>query len=371
MKLNSIFFIIVTGIFAVSCHGKTGEINSVSTEDLISITHKQFETGNMVFGDMQKKVFEQLVHCHGNIVSKPGSSAKISAFISGRIRNIYCTQGQKVSAGQIIFEISGNELIELQKDFAETASMLVRVQSEYERLKSLYSENVGTEKELIFAESEYRATMAKHSALKLKMQLLGLDSGKVEKGNFYESYPIKSPINGYISQINVSLGQYADQQSTIAEVFDLTKLQIRIAVFEKDIWKLKDKQKLLFRLLGNNTEYSATLNSISKNIDNETKTILCSAEIDSLGKVNLINNAFVEVRIIFAADTVNAVPEEAVLKSGENYYLFYLANEDNAKYYFKKLKVETGQSQNGWTEIVNQTGIKRLIAKGAYNVQIE
>lgn len=60
-------------------------------------------------------------------------------------------------------------------------------------LNHYFSENVGSEKELIFAESEYKATSARYSALKIKMQLLGLNTEKVENGSLYESYIIKSP----------------------------------------------------------------------------------------------------------------------------------------------------------------------------------
>ena len=153
--------------------------------------------------------------------------------------------------GQILFELSGNEFIELQKDFAEMASQLKRIRSEYERVKSLYSEKVGTEKEMILAESDFKAANAKYSALKMKLKLIGLNDTKIEDGNFYESFSLKSPLDGYISRINASIGQYADQQTTIAEIFDVTRLQLRIAVFEKDLGKLKENQKITFNLLGN------------------------------------------------------------------------------------------------------------------------
>ncbi len=354
-----------------SCNGDPKEQIVSADEQGISISQKQFETGNMQFGEMQKMLFEQAVHCHGNIVSKPAGSAKVSTYISGLISRIYCTPGQKIVSGQPIFEITGNDLIEFQKDFAETASLLVRVRSEYERLKSLFSENVGTEKELIFAESEYKATKARYSALKIKMLLLGLNSEKVENGGFYESYIIKSPISGYVSQINVSLGQYADQQTTIAEVIDVSQFCIRIAVFEKDIPQLQEKQKVRIRLLGDPSEYMATLSSIGKNVDNESRTILCTAEIDNLKEANFVNNAYVEARIITSNDTVNAINEEAILKSSGNSYLLVLEKTRNETYFLNKVKVETGRTVNSFVEILSAPELRKILCRGAYNIQID
>jgi cobalt-zinc-cadmium efflux system membrane fusion protein len=371
MKPFSLFSVVLIFVLMFSCRNNIEEQKTEAEDQLIRISQKQFEAGKMQLGDIQKMVFDNTIHCHGNIISKPGGSAKISTFVSGLIKKIYCIPGQKIESGQSIFEITGNELIEFQKDFAETASLLVRVKSEYDRLKSLFSENVGTEKELIFAESEYKATQAKYSALKIKMQLLGLNSDKVEQGNFYESYVIKSPISGYISQINVSLGQYADQQTTITEVIDVTQFCIRIAVFEKDIPPLRVKQKVRIRLLGDPSEYLATLSSIGKNVDSETRTILCTAEIDDLKQANFVNNAYVEARIITSQDTVNAIPEEALLKSGSNSYYLALEKVENDEYYLNKVKVETGRTTGGFIEILREPELRKILISGAYNIPID
>jgi membrane fusion protein, heavy metal efflux system len=371
MKLFSLFSGIAIFFLLFSCRSNVAEQKVDADAQFISISQKQFEAGEMQLCEMQKMVFNQSIHCHGNIISKPGGSAKVSTFVSGLVKKIYCKPGQKIASGQAIFEITGNELIEFQRDFAETASLLVRVKSEYERLKSLFSEKVGTEKELIFAESEYKSTLAQYSALKIKMHLLGLNSEKVENGSFYDSYIIKSPISGYVSQINVSLGQFADQQTTIAEVIDVSQFYIRIAVFEKDIPPLKEQQKVHIRLLGDSSKYMATLSSIGKNVDNETRTILCIADIDDLGKANFVNNAYVEARIITSNDTVNAITEEAILKSGGNSYLLALGKTQNETYYLNKVKIETGRTANGFVEILGNPEFNKILCKGAYNIQID
>ena len=141
-------------------------------------------------------------------------------------------------------------------------------------------------------------------------------------------------------------------------------------VFEKDIQSLKENQRVMFRILGDNNEYYATLKSLGKNVDNETKTILCFAEIDDLLKNNFINNTYVEARVITSRDSVYAVPEEAILRSGESRYILVLRNKENENYYLEKTSVETGRTANGFIEIKNE--IKgQLLLKGAYNIVIE
>jgi hypothetical protein len=152
----------------------------------------------------------------------------------------------------------------------------------------------------------------------------------------------------------------------------VTRFQLKIAVFEKDINRLNAGQKIKFRLLGNrNIDYSATINSIGKNVDADSKAIMCYADIDDLKSANFVNSAFVEALIITRQDSVNAVSEGAIIKSGRNNYILALSKNEDDKYFLAKVKVDVGRLYNGFAEIINQTGFKEILIKGAYNIPLE
>jgi cobalt-zinc-cadmium efflux system membrane fusion protein len=373
MKPNSIIYIITAGILLAACsHKQINEQNTEAADNLITVTDEQFATGNLSIGEPLKMAFEDVVRCNGSIVTEPSGNARIGTPVQGIVKRINCSGGQYVSQGQVLFELSGNEFIELQRELAETASQLIRLKSEYLRIKSLYDEKIGTEKDLIQAESEFKASNAKLAALKMKIKSLGLDEPKIESGDFYESFSLKSPINGYVSQVNVSIGQYADLQTTLAEVFDPGRFRLKLAVFEKDFGNLKEKQNIRFNLLGDTGKFfSATLRSIGKNVDEGTKTIICYAGIDESDGSRFVNNAYVEATIITKTDSVMAVPEESILKSeGSNYVLEFVRHENNI-YYLKRTKAETGRLNKGFTEVLNLPADIKLVSKGAYNIKIE
>jgi cobalt-zinc-cadmium efflux system membrane fusion protein len=375
MVMNNKFIlsILAACLSLVSCsHNNKNEISTETPNDLISITGDQFLTGNMTLGEPLKMQFDEMVECTGNIVIEPSGTIMISTPIPGLIRKIECKEGGDVSAGQLLFVLGGNDFIELQKDFAETESQLKRIKSEYERVKSLYTERVGSEKDLIMAESEYKSANAIYSALKMKIKMLGLDDTKISDGSFYESFSLISPINGYLSQIEVAVGQYADQQTPLAELLDINKMEIRMAVFEKDLGNLVKNQKVAFNLLGETGKiYTATLKSIGKDVDHDSKTIYCYAGIDDSRHANFINNAYVEASIRTKSDSVTAVPEEAVLKSEDKNYLLEFVKNENGNYYLKKTKVSTGRLYNGYVELLNRPVPGQIITRGVYNIGIE
>jgi membrane fusion protein, heavy metal efflux system len=371
MKLKSI--LIFTAVILLSCNSAQNSEQPQDTADnQISITREQFEAGKMVISEPEKIQFNDLVKCSGNILVEPSGTARISTPVPGHIKKIFCTCGQHVNKGEPLFELAGDAFINLQRDYAETESKLTRIKSEYERIKSLYSEKVGTEKEMIMAESEFRSVNAQYAALKLKINYLGLDESKITDGNFYKSFLIKSPLNGFISAINVTLGQFADPQMAIAESLDVNKLTLRVAVFEKDLDRLKEDQKISFSLLGNTGKsYSATLRSVGKNVDPESKTIFCYADFDDLKGSNFVNNAYVEAAIITRNETVLAVPEESIISLEGNSFILEYIKDENDIYFLKITKVSTGRLYNGYVELLDNPQIEKVITKGAYSIRID
>jgi len=369
MKFN--YIILLAVVFISSCSNNTTKIEN-EKQNLIVVSHSQFATNKMTFGEIQEKPFVDVVKCNGNIVAKSQGVAIISPFVAGLVKKVYVKVGDKVSENQALFEISGNDFIDIQREFSEIASKLKRLKSEFERKEYLFKQNVGSEKDFISAESEYKGVNASYSALKMKLQLMGLEPEKIEKAEFYRSYIINSPIDGYVSSLDVSLGQYAEQQLNMAEIINPNSLHVELNVFAKDISTLKNGQKVIFSLSGNsNVVYNATLYLIGKMVDDNSKTVQCYAEISDLDSVNFVNNSYIEAEIQTKESLIEAVPEESIVKSDGESYIIELVKDDNDNYYFNTLQVEVGRRNNGFVELLNDVKPSKILVKGAYNIGVE
>ncbi len=187
---------------------------------MIEITKAQFATESMTLGEPSMSKFEDVVYFTGKIFPSVNGQAFVSIPVPGIINNIKCKPGQYISKGGPMFEISGPEIIETQRALAESFAINERLKSEYLRTKELYEQNISTEKEFIQAKSSHLAKNAKYNALKMKVEDMGLEVEKVQSGIFSQSFVVRSPISGYVSGVGVSIGQYVDQLTNIAEVID-------------------------------------------------------------------------------------------------------------------------------------------------------
>jgi len=367
MKTNLII-VFVLSVILISCKNIEEQIPD-SDSGLIEISKAQFEADEMVIGEAMVYPFTDVVYFTGTIIPSVYGQAQISLPLPGIIDKIHCNPGQFISKGAVLFEVSGNGFIDQQKDFAESSAIVSRLESDYLRAKELYKENISTQKEFTYAQSNYYAQNANYKALKIKLEKMGLDVSKIEKGLFYSSYTIKSPINGFVSSINTTIGQYVDPQQKVAQIIDNGSFQLRLYIFEKNINNIQNGQTVSFYLNGNKSmTYKAVISAVGKSITLDSKSIECFAAIDNPKSINLVSNQFVEGEVYTAIDSVLSVPETAIINSENESYILIYEKEVNSIYYFKKTKVKTGRIYNSHIELIGQIPVGKLLVAGTYNI---
>jgi len=376
MKLTkfiiSVFILLIFITSGCSDSLKTGENAANEAGHLVQITKKQFVSDSMKIGAPTLQYFEDEIRCNGYIIAPANGMAQISAPLSGIVETINCSIGDYVRKGQILCSLSGNELMLLQQDFAETSAKLERLKSDYDRSKSLFNEKIGTEKDFIAIESDYKAMKSKYQSLKIRLELLKLNVSKIEAGELYSAFAVISPISGYITNLNLVLGQFTEQQKNLVEIIDVSQLQLQLSVFENDINKLKTGQNIGFNSLGEPASvHSAVLASIGKTINPESKTIQCLAKIKNENMDNYIYRSYIEARIIVNHKEAKALPNEAIIKAGKDFYVFVVEKYDNQMYDLRKEKITIGQVSKNFTEIIGGEDLTQVLIKGVYNLPVE
>lgn len=370
MKVPVWIMIILSGSMLFSCQSNNEQQEKVT--DLIEITRSQFDSEKMALDTPKLAVFYEYVDFTGMITPALNSSAEISLSIPGIVNKLLCSMGQYVAKGQPMMEIGGSDMIDMQRDYAESSANLLRLSSEYKRIHDLFRDNIGSQKELIQAESLFKSERARNSALKIKLELLGLDVKQIEEGNFSHSYQVASPISGYVAKISATMGQFIEQQKIIAEVVNVNQSQLKLSVFEKDIHRLKSNQKVIFYFSGDKSKaYHARLVTIGRSIDSESKAIECLAQIEDVNEVNPVNKQFTEGQVVVDSVLALSVNAEAVLKSGEDSYVLCLEREGEDRYYFNKVKINPGRRNNDHVEITGTSMPSRYIGGGIYNLRLE
>ncbi|MGQ1787538.1 MULTISPECIES: efflux RND transporter periplasmic adaptor subunit [unclassified Saccharicrinis] len=368
-RINTLLFAII--LLLTACKNQAVESDDNSGLELIEISKLQFQSENMELGSIESIPFADKLHFTGTVVSSPNGTAIISAPIAGTIKSIRVANGDQVKKGTPVIEISGLDIIDLQKDFAESAATLHRLTKEFERTSNLFQENIGAQKDFMQSESEYKVELARNNALKIKLENAGLNTTPIANGKFSASYTLKTPIDGYITQLNAVIGQFVEPQVALSEIVDQSTFRLSIPIFGKDIGKIFNGQRIEFNTTGSSRNaYYGKITHVGKTINSTTKAVECFANIENV--TNMVNHQYVEGDIILTEDSALAINTSAVLNSDNDRFILLLHNETNESYSFKKVKVNIVRENNLYSELKEKINLSgKVLTKGAYNLTIE
>ena len=365
MKPKYFLPILLAGALLASCGNKQKtETEQSADENQLVITAAQFKENGMELGKPAARSFTDEVACKGYITSPPNARAKVTSLVAGKIVSLPVRLGDYVTRGKVICTITGIDFIDIQKEYAETSARFVKVKADYERSKALREENIGAEKDFVSVQSEYRALTASLNAQRAKLRSLQLNVSEIENGRFYNSYAITAPISGYITAISAVQGQYADISTEIAEIVDVKQAQLKLSVFENDVYKLKAGQAVRFNVAGSAENWQGKLLTVGKTIQPDTKTADCIAQIQTAAQTPLVNEGFVQAYVITARTDLQALPNTALVKSDGAMYVYQLKEKKNDSYVFEKKEVKITRSNEEYSAFSEPLPDREVIVKG-------
>ncbi|HPR57826.1 MAG TPA: efflux RND transporter periplasmic adaptor subunit [Bacteroidales bacterium] len=366
-------FTIIVLLLIAGCTGNAPENEDTKqTNDIIEITRDQFKHENMELGTAQFMTFENRLAVKGVIQASSDGQVQISPMISGQIRNIRVNIGDQVVKGETLCQIQSQEVVDLQQEFTKSASLLKVLKNNYEGAKILFENNIDSEKTFLAAESDFKSETALYNALKTKLIMLQLDPEIIENGNFSPIVNITSPIKGYITRQNSQNGQFVDSEVCLMEVIDQSRTYLQLYVFQNDVPYVQPGQTVrFFAPSRKEIIHTARITLISRTFDENTKAVLCSAEILDGALEHLFVGQNVEADIITGMQESAGVPEEAVFHSDQKSFVLVKTDEDNHKYYFKKEEIKTGKTFGQMIELIDFDLQKNILLQGGYNLTID
>ncbi|MEQ8420733.1 MAG: efflux RND transporter periplasmic adaptor subunit [Arenibacter algicola] len=346
-------------------------------EGVVELTMEQAETIGLEMNTLEKKSLGNTIKVTGQLELFPQDRANISPFVGGNVRSIKVIEGDKVNKGQVLAFLEHPDIITMQQEYQEKNDELVFLKQDFERKQTLYDKGVSSGKEFQMAQSKFRSTSSSVNGLRSKLRLLGINTDQVLQGQIYSAVPITTPITGYVDEVMISLGDYVAPQTKMFTVSDNSEIHVDFKVYEKDIRKVKEGQEIYFTVASKPDELlKAKIHAIGKTFETDPKALHVHADVNNEDK-ELLPGMYVEGRIVQDQKMAFAVPEEAIIKEGEQSFIFILdtaGEKGEGKMKFKMIPVNVGITDLGYVEINLPTEIAqdvKVVTKGAYTLSSE
>ncbi|WP_445748661.1 efflux RND transporter periplasmic adaptor subunit [Polaribacter sp.] len=366
---NSLIFLL--SLAFVACGKKEIPIESTSenseNNSKITITKQQFDNEKMEIGSITEHPFLSVVNANGMIDVPPENRASVSTYVSGYVTKIPLLIGDFVKKGQFVAQLTNTEIVDIQQNYLEVASQNRFLKNEFERQKTLFNEQISSEKNYLRAESLYKSNLAIYNGLRKKLEMLHINPTEVEKGNITSSINLYSPIDGYITKVMTSTGAFVSSASEILEIVNTNHIHLELNVFEKDILNVKKEQKIKFKVSESSDAYfDATVYLVGTTIT-ENKTVKVHGHIDD-EKQQFMAGMFVEAKIIFESSNEFGLPNSAIHTEENQTFIYVVKSQKNEETIFEKVMVTLGKKDENYTQIINFQDFKnkKILLKGGY-----
>lgn len=389
-----------------ACDSKSGseategseEEHHEEEEGTVEFTEVQYKATGVTLGGIEKRQLSGTLKVNGLLDVPPQNQVSISVPYGGILKNTELLQGMWVKKGQVIARMEHPDYIQMQQDYLEASSELVFMQKEYKRQEELNRENVSAAKTFERVTSEYNSLKSRVEALRQKLSLLNINANNLSTGTIYNSIPLVSPIDGYVTEVNANIGKFVSANEVIFEIVDTRHLHVELMVFEKDVPKLKEGQNVRYTLANESKERQAEVHLIGREISPE-RTVRVHCHLKNEDK-DLLPGMYLRASIETGAADTYALPNDAIVNSeGKNYIFIQVPaeeehheekheegqkdtdeqkeadgehGEEEHGFRFKAIEITTGASDGGYTEVTLPEGFdinaKNIVVKGAYDL---
>ncbi|WP_115839991.1 efflux RND transporter periplasmic adaptor subunit [Winogradskyella sediminis] len=380
-KIYKFLTVMVLTIFVSACGNKENhnendghshdeeektEVNEEHNEsEEVMLSQQQFDALKMKIDTLALRNMSGYVEANGTLEVPPQNEAAITTVVGANVVSIEVIEGDKVNKGQVVAYLSHPNIIQAQTDYLNAYSNSELAKKNYERQQKLYDAGVGSGANFQKAEAEYQASKAMVNGLEAQLRILNVNTTSVRNGTIAQRIALRSPIEGFVQKVEVKTGQYVEPQTELFEIVNTHHVHADLMVFEKDVYKVQKGQKVNFTVQSiPDAELIAEIYSVSKTFEDNPKAVHVHAEIENK-KGNLIPGMYIQGKIQVDNTQTKALPESAIIKEGERYYVFSVEKE-NDDWSFKPIEVVLGTKDGDWVSVQFTENIESN-TKFAYN----
>lgn len=294
--------------------------------------------------------------------------------IPGIAKEVFVDWGDRVTKGQKLALLDSIELGEARANYMKAMAMLRLAKKNYSREKSLYSQNICPKKQFLEAKTAYEQAQIELKTLKEKLKLMGQqesDIGNInaKKGHVSSLFTLSAPFDGTVIEKNIAVGGLKDAFAPLFTISDLTHLWVWFDIYEKDLTKVKQENKVMISVASYPEEqFEGLVTYIGATVNEKTRTVKVRAEVDNRHE-KLKPGMFAKVLLMVETGSDSpVVPDGTVQTDGQKHFVFVPLKEG----YFLRRDVTLGARVDGHVKVISGLNSNdRVVVKGGFLLKSE
>jgi membrane fusion protein, heavy metal efflux system len=311
------------------------------------------------YGDMIGKIF-----FNGEVASDPDKMIQLSPKINGIIKKVNFVPGTIIAKDAILIEIESLEASKLRSKYISSQSKYQALNKNVLRMKELWNIRMVGEQELINAETDLKIAESEWISDASNLNTLGI-SIPGTKGNDSSNSKIyiRSPMKGIAISRNAIPGSQVDPNQSLGIIADLSEVWFMIKIYEKELSKVKEGQKVRIELNSYPGEFfNGELNYIGSIVDSTSRFVegrIVLQNQNFKARVGLFGKAELDV----VHDKILSINRKSIVKYNNSNFVFI--EKENRMFYIKEIQIGMNISEK--VQILEGIGFDdKIVTSGIY-----
>lgn len=338
------------------------------TSNSVQLTDEQVKNTTIELEDFENKEISTVIHLKGKMTPSPENQISVSMPLGGYLKSTKLIPGMKVTKGQVLAVMEDQQYVQLQQEYLTKVAQMKYAQSELNRQKKLNETQASSDKVLQEAQMQYSTNLVAIRALSEQLKLIGISPDRLSENSISKSVSIRSPITGFVSQVNVNIGKYVNPSDVMFELIDASQLLLKLTVFDIDLKELSVGQKVIaYSNSSSAKKLNGTIQAVNYQLNADGSTVVY-CNLNTSG-TTLVPGQYMNADIELKNHAAAVLPEIAILDFEGKKFIY----TQQGKNQYQLQEVQIGSAENGFIEILNAADFKgqKIVTKGAYQLLME
>jgi cobalt-zinc-cadmium efflux system membrane fusion protein len=368
--MRPIIYIVITASLLTACSSKPPvQENAAPAKDesQVQLTDAQVKNAGIGTGQIKQKEISEILKLNGKIDVPPQNMVSVSVPLGGYLKSTHLLPGMHIKKGEVIAVMQDQQYIQLQQDYLTAKSKLKFLEAEYKRQIDLNESKASSDKVSQQAEADYSSERILVTSLSAKLQLIGINPNSISESHINRSINVYSPIDGFVSRVNINIGKYVSPTEVLFELVNPTDIHLALKVFEKDLDKLFIGQQVM--AYTNNKpqkKYDCAILLIGKDLSPDRNADV-HCHFEKFDK-SLVPGTYMNAEVKVKNRNADVLPSDAVVQFEGKQYVFKAIGNQN----FQMMEVNIGETENGYTQVSLPAAINKnkdqFVTKNAYSL---
>ena len=356
---------------SLSCGTKEEATTEVAKEEeqetLVELNAEQLKNAGVEVGYPAEVKMHSTIQVNGVVDVPPQGMVSVSFPLGGYLKSSHLLPGMGVKRGEVIATLEDQSYVQLQQDYLMAKAKMEFLSTDLIRQKELSEQDAASKKTYQQASSEFKTQQVLIRSLEEKLRIVGIDPEKLSVNTITRTISLRSPINGYVTKVNVNIGKYVNPADVLFELVDPDDIHAALTVFEKDIMQIKKGMRASVSLADKpGKKYEVDVILVTRNVD-ENRGGLVHCHFENANH-ELLPGMFLNGSFELDHKKAIAVPESAVVRYQSKPYIFIA--KDTSR--FEMIEVELGVSDQQMVELKLKENMdwkqQKVVIKNAYSL---